>query len=231
VLICQCKGRKQKTPIHICNNVSLRDLLGRTLTINTEQKILTDARQCFFTHGYKASNMTLISEYAGYSRATIHKYFKNKDDVFRHVVHQFQQQANDACRPILAQNLECWQSINLIMQTWLKPTFDEVNDQYILNDLKYYVQHVAEDIFKQARQDIEDMFCTLFEKAEQEGKLSLSHLPVNTRKLSKLLLASLDGLRGHLESQDLEQASHEILRIFQLACRSDTNKCSRRSFN
>lgn len=186
---------------------------------NTEQKVLVGARQCFFRHGYKASNMTLISEYAGYSRATIHKYFKNKDDAFRQVVHQFQQQANDACQPILAQNLECWESINLVMQTWLKPTFDEVSDQYILNDLKYHVQHVAEDIFKQARQGIEDMLCSILETAEQQDSLSLANLPVNSRQLAKLLLASLDGLRGHLEKQDLEQASHDVLRIFQLACR------------
>ena len=193
--------------------------LGKILITNTEEKVLIGARQCFFRHGYKASNMTLISEYAGYSRATIHKYFKNKDDAFCQVIHQFQQQANDACQPIVAQNLECWESINLVMQAWLKPTFDEVNDQHILNDLKYHAQHIAKDTFEQARQDVEDIFCTLLETAEQQGNLSLDNLPINARKLSRLLLASLDGLRGHLEKQNLEQASNDILRIFQLACR------------
>jgi len=189
------------------------------LTTNTEQKVLASARQCFFGHGYKASNMTLISEYSGYSRATIHKYFKNKDDAFRQVFHRFQQQANEACQPIMAQQLECWERIHLIMQTWLKPTFDEVSDQFILNDLKYHVQQVAEDIFKQARQGIEDMLCEILHNAELKQELSLTNLGVSPRKLAKLLLASLDGLRGHLEKQDLEQASQDILRIFKLACR------------
>jgi len=190
-----------------------------SLVKNTEQKVLSGARQCFFRHGYKASNMTLISEYAGYSRATIHKYFKNKDDAFRQVVNQFQQQANDACQPILAQDLECWESINLIMHAWLKPTFDEVNDQYILNDLKYHVQHVAKDIFVQARQNIQDMLCIILEKAEQKENIDLTQLGVSPCELAQLLLASLDGLRGHQEQQNLEQASLNILRIFQLACR------------
>lgn len=190
-----------------------------TLTLKTEQKVLAGARQCFFQHGYKASNMTLISEYAGYSRATVHKYFKNKDDAFRQVFHQFQLKANNACQPILAKQLECWETIGLIMQTWLNPTFDEVSNQHILNDLKYHVQHVAEDIFSQARQDIEDMLSDVLTTAEKEKTLSLEKTGIKPRKLATLILASLDGLRGHLEKEELQQASQEILRVFKLACR------------
>ncbi|MGR6871597.1 TetR/AcrR family transcriptional regulator [Pseudomonas sp. HK3] len=187
--------------------------------LKTEQKVLAGARQCFFQHGYKASNMTLISEHAGYSRATVHKYFKNKDDAFRQVVHQFQLQANNDCLPILAQELECWETIGLVMETWLTPTFDEVSNQHILNDLKYHVQHVAEDIFAQARQDIENMLSDVLTKAEKAQSITLERTGLAPRKLATLILASLDGLRGHLEKQDLQQASHDVLRIFQLACR------------
>ncbi|MFT5594237.1 MAG: AcrR family transcriptional regulator [Oceanicoccus sp.] len=189
------------------------------LTLKTEQKVLAGARQCFFQHGYKASNMTLISEYAGYSRATVHKYFKNKDDAFRQVFHQYQLKANNACQPILAQQLECWATIGLIMQTWLNPTFEEVSNQHILNDLKYHVQHVAQDIFSQARQDIENMLSDVLTKAEKEKTLSLEKTGIKPRKLAILILASLDGLRGHLEKEDLQQASQEILHVFKLACR------------
>ena len=188
------------------------------LNAETEQKILFSARQCFFRHGYKAANMTLISEYAGYSRATIHKYFKNKDDAFRQVIHQFQQQANQACQPIMQQDLECWVGINLIMQAWLKPTFDEVSDQFVLNDLKFHVQQVAADLFQQARKGVEDMLCELINNAASQGNISLSLVALTPRKLAKLLLASLDGLRGHLEKDQLEQASHEVIRIYEVAC-------------
>lgn len=190
------------------------------MTSNTEQKILTGARQCFFRHGYKASNMTLISEYAGFSRATIHKHFKNKDDAFRQVLLQIKQQANDACLPIMKGNLECWKSISLIVQIWLKPTFEETGDQRIINDLKYHVQQVADDIFQQVRKDIEDMLYELLTKAENINEISLVNTGLETRELAKILLASLDGIRGHLEKQRLQQASHDILHIFKLACRS-----------
>lgn len=190
------------------------------LTSNTEDKILIAARHCFFRHGYKASNMTLISEYAGYSRATIHKHFKNKDDAFRQVLMLIKQQANDACKPIMERNFECWQSISLIVQIWLKPTFEEAGDQRIINDLKYHVQQVAEDIFQQVRKDIEDMLYELLTKAEKKNDISLVNTGLEARALAKILLASLDGIRGHLEKQRLEQASHDILHIFKLACQS-----------
>lgn len=163
--------------------------------------------------------MTLISQYAGYSRATIHKYFHNKDDAFRQVLLEVKQQANDACKPIVEQQLECWKSINLIAQVWLKPTFEEAGNQRIINDLKYYVQHVAEDIFNQARQDIEDMLCALLTKAQQKKELSLTQANIDVKTLAKLLLASLDGLRGHLEQTELDQATQDTLRLFKLACR------------
>ncbi|NVK38815.1 MAG: TetR/AcrR family transcriptional regulator [Gammaproteobacteria bacterium] len=185
---------------------------------NTEQKILSAARQCFFQHGYKATNMTLISEYAGFSRATVHKYFKNKDDAFRQVCQQLQQQASAACIPILQKELDCWQSIHAIAETWLKPTFDEVSDQRIVSDLKYHVQHVAQDIFNEARQSIEDMLTNLLENAASQQKITFEYINIQPRMLAKLLVASLDGLRGHLEKPSLEQASLDILKIFQQAC-------------
>lgn len=163
--------------------------------------------------------MTMISEYAGYSRATTHKYFKNKDDVFRQVIHQYQQQANQDCQPILTKNHECWMTINLIMNVWLKPTFSEVSDLYILNDLKYHIQHIAEDIFKQVRQDIENMLSDILKKAIDEKKISLANLALNEQRIAKLLLASLDGLKNHLEQHEIEQAIQDIIKIFQLSCR------------
>jgi len=185
---------------------------------STEQKVLAAARMSFFQYGYMATNMTLISETAGFSRVTTHKYLKNKDDALRQVCRQFQQQANEACAPLFTQQLNCWEAIDLIMQVWLKPTFEEVVDQKVLNDLRYHVQQVASDIFVEARQDLEDMLCEQIEKGVAEGSLTLEKIQVSPRQLSSLLLASLDGLRSHLDKTGLQTASQDVLRIYQLAC-------------
>lgn len=188
------------------------------MTIPVEQKVIQAARECFFQHGYRLSNMTLISEYAGVSRATVHKYARNKEDAFRKVCKQFQAQAQDACMPIEGLNLECWQAIDLILQIWLKPMFDEVSDSRILNDLKYHIQHLAEDIFKEARQILEDMINQHIIKGVKNQQISLEQLGYSSQTLTQLILASLDGLRGHYEKQDLNQASLNMLKVFKVAC-------------
>ncbi|GAA6134338.1 hypothetical protein NBRC116188_11270 [Oceaniserpentilla sp. 4NH20-0058] len=163
--------------------------------------------------------MTLISEYAGVSRATVHKYARNKEDAFRKVCKQFQVQAQEACTPFEELDLECWQAIDLILQIWLKPTFDEVSESRVLNDLKYHIQHIAQDIFKEARQILEDMINKQITKGIAKQQISLEQLGYTSQTLTQLILASLDGLRGHYEKQDLNQASQNMLTVFKVACK------------
>ena len=184
----------------------------------TEQKVISAARECFFQHGYRASNMTMISEYAGLSRATVHKYARNKDDAFRKVCLDYQEQAEKACEPILEKDLECWVAIELIIGVWLKPTFDEVGNTRIINDLKYHVNQIAQDVFNQARNALKDMLAAQIEKGLSQNTLSLSKLNLSSHELASLMLASIDGLRGHYEKNELSQASQNTLSIFKLAC-------------
>lgn|GEM_PF-754824 len=187
---------------------------------DTQKHILLLARCCFFQHGYKASNMSMISQYAGFSRATIHKYFKNKDHVFRSVCRQFQQQSNEACLPLLEeQSTPCWQRINLALQVWLKPTFEEVSDQIILRDLTFHAQSVAEDIFNEARDDLQQLIQTLLEQGIQQKCITLNHINMNSRMLSRLIVAGMDGLRSHLESQEVQEGVQHLLSVFETATR------------
>ena len=100
----------------------------------------------------------------------------------------------------------------------LKPSFDEVSDIRVLNDLKYHAQVVAEDVFIEARQKMEDMICTQLEKGVKRNQISLDSLSFSCRDFAKLMLASLTGLRGHYDKSSITQASNNTLRIFKQAC-------------
>lgn len=185
---------------------------------DTQKHILLLARSCFFQHGYKASNMSMISQYAGFSRATIHKYFKNKDHVFRSVCRQIQQQSNEACAPLLEDvSSPCWQRISLALQVWLKPTFEEVSDQIILRDLKFHAQSVAEDIFNEAHEDLHQLIQALIDQGIEQNHIRLDVLNMDSSMLSHLIVAGMDGLRSHLESQDVQTGVLHLLTIFQAA--------------
>ena len=191
-------------------------------SVDTQQHILLMARNCFFQHGYKASNMSMISQYAGFSRATIHKYFKNKDHVFRSVCRQFQLQSNDACAALLEQiSQPCWLRIGLALEVWLKPTFEEVSDQIILRDLKFHAQIVAEDIFNEAHEDLHQLIKALIDQGIKQKHITLNNLNMDSSMLSHLIVAGMDGLRSHLECQDVQKGVHHLLTIFKQATAVD----------
>ncbi|WP_396587026.1 TetR/AcrR family transcriptional regulator [Bermanella sp. R86510] len=184
----------------------------------TKQQVLMGARRCFFQHGYSASNMTLISQYAGYSRVTVHKHLRNKDDAFRQVCENFQQQATELCQPIVQNpDLDCWHALEAIMIIWLTPTFEEVSDEQVMGDLKYHAQTVAKDIFDQARDNIIAMCDVVLTQAIADKSIQLDGVAMGTKQLASIMIASLDGVRGHMPNHAVKSACEAILRVYQQA--------------
>lgn len=184
---------------------------------NTQQQILDGARQCFFQHGYKASNMSLISQYAGFSRVTLHKYFKNKDLVFRAVCHEYQVRCHDACLPILDTQLNCWESIAQSLETWSKSIFESVSDRLVYKDLHYYAQQVAEDIFLDAHLKLESVLCQIIQKGAQKGELDLQKLNLNDIQFAKILIATINGINSNSAPELIELTTKQALYLFRLA--------------
>jgi len=182
------------------------------------EQVLAGARQCFFRHGYTASNMTLISQYAGYSRVTVHKHFKNKDDAFRVLCQQVVKEATDACQPILADTLLLpWDAIEAIMVVWLRPTFEEVNDEVVMRDLKFYVQEVADDLFLAAHEQVETMIEQRLSLGLEQGHIQLNRSQMTVMDMARLLVASADGIRGYIPHKSIEKACHDLVKVFRAA--------------
>ncbi len=184
---------------------------------NTQSAIINGARRCFFQHGYKSSNMTLISQYAEFSRATLHKHFTNKDLVFRAVCHGYQAQCMQASQDIIKQGLSCWHAIEQIMDIWAKSAFEEVNDKLVYKDLHYYVQQVADDIFIKAHDDLGMLIADIFNHAIREQKICLKKLKLNSRELAFIVISSLDGIRSRAKQENMKAYSHQTLNIFKHA--------------
>lgn len=162
--------------------------------------------------------MTLISQYTGYSRVTVHKYLHNKDDAFRQVCQDFQVTATQASQPVLEnQNLTCWEGIRQVMLIWMTPTFEEVSDEQVMGDLKYHAQTVAKDIFDEARQSVSDMCAKLLNRGIQRNEIQLEEVGMTSNQLADILVACLDGVRGHMANQDVKVACDNILKIYELA--------------
>ncbi len=203
------------TKMHILNDKNISN--DSPMSNSTQQQILDGARKCFFQHGYKASNMSLISQYAGFSRVTLHKHFKNKDLVFRAVCNEYQEQCHQSCFPIVNANLNCWDAIALSMGVWSKSIFEEVNDRLVYKDLHYYAQQVAADVFLDAHLKLESILCQLIKAGIKKGEISLSRMKLNDLQFAKIIIASMSGINANIQPELIRETTDQILNIFRLA--------------
>ena len=190
---------------------------------NTQQQILDGAKKCFFQHGYKASNMSLISQYAGFSRVTLHKNYKNKDLVFRAVCHEYQEKCHEACLPLLDAPLNCWEAISQSLGVWSKSIFESVNDRLVYKDLHYYAQQVAEDIFLDAHLKLESVLCKLIKAGDKNGDLDLKKMQLNDLQLAKILIATVNGINSNIPPELNGITTMQTLNIFRLAGEPNKN--------
>lgn len=190
------------------------------MNLQTEKAIISAAREVFSAHGYKHTNMSLISKHAGFSRVTVHKYLANKDDAFRKSIQQILFDGQLACAPIMAQSeleLPCWQAIESLLELWMKPIFDEVNDHLLLQELRYHAQEIAQDLISEAHHTIENMISRVLTLAVNNKEIDLTPLQLSANDLAQLIVSGVGGLRIRADITDIEQASRNLIKVFKAA--------------
>ncbi len=191
----------------------------RSMSSDTQQKMIDGACACFFKHGFRGSNMSLISQYAGFSRVTLHKHFKNKEGVFRAMCSDYQASCNAECQLILGQPAPCWQKIEQITAIWSKSAFDDVHDDQVLRELIFEASQVACDIFEEAHQDLEQLLLGVLDEALANDQISLQACQLSSAQLATIIVASTSGIRTHYPREQILQASHQLIELYRLATR------------
>ena len=184
---------------------------------DTQQKIIDGARICFFKHGFRGSNMSLISQYAGFSRVTVHKHFKNKDRVFRAVCSNYQTKCNSDCQVILAQQISCWEKIERVAASWSKSAFEEVHDDQVLRELLFEASQVASDIFEDAHNDLEQILQGILDEGVSRSQISLQACQLNSSQLAAIIVANIQGIRTRFPREQMLQAYHQLIGLYRLA--------------
>jgi len=190
------------------------------MTNNTNSAIIRAARQVFITHGYKRTNMSLISKQSGFSRVTIHKHLKNKDDAFRKSIQQVLVESQQACQPILEEakhDLPCWLAIENLLQEWVTPVFEEVADHLKLQELKYHAQEIASDLFTDAHNAIENMITGVLVSAVQNKKINLDSIALNESQLATLIVSGMSGLHARPDIVNTRQIKRDLIKVFEVA--------------
>jgi len=186
---------------------------------NTKQEITELALKCFSQFGFTKTNMSIISEYTGYSRVTVHKYFKNKKVLFRGVVQLCMKNSiSEADNRMLEIKLNNpWDLIEEYLMAIGKKVFEHVNDDFVLKDLHSAVNELAKDIVS-SKQAITIKF--IQETLEQGIKDNLIDLdPINStpKELAFLVDYSYFGITRNAPVQDIPNQLRRLIRVYRMA--------------
>ncbi len=187
------------------------------MSSNTRQKIIKSARECFLSCGFRASNMSLISKFAGFSRVTLHKHFKNKERVFHAVCVDYRTQCQEQCQVISDQDLPCWEMIQQVTDVWTNTAFDDIQDSLVLKELFFEAQQVAADIFTQATVDLAKMLEGILDNGIKKSEINLQACQLSSAQLSIIILATLSGIRANQPKPQILTISHQAINLYRLA--------------
>ena len=185
----------------------------------TQQKILKSAEQCFFQYGYSKTNMSLVSEYAGISRVTIHKHFKNKKGLFRSVVEVCLTESMETAKQILTNkpSEDCWHNIERYMLTQANPIFENIKDSHVLKDLNNAVNEVTEDILFEKKAENVEFIANQLVTAGEKGLIDLSSLEMSPQELGWLMENCFSGLFMYAPLDELKNQMHGLIRVYKHA--------------
>ncbi|MCM2679532.1 TetR/AcrR family transcriptional regulator [Echinimonas agarilytica] len=182
--------------------------------------ILSTARDCFFRHGYSASNISMISRYAGISRVTIHKQFGSKEELFRAVCLAHQQSIQALLPQYQLKHDEVWVQIETMLLDWGRPLFEEIKDELVAKDLMQAASHYCE---KEMSEHVNILIAhveKMLQTAQQQRQLSFANSDMNAAQLSRCLVWSVRGLYMTASSTDASESMLALVKLYKAALRN-----------
>jgi len=186
---------------------------------DTKQEITELALKCFSQRGFSKTNMSLISEYTGYSRVTVHKYFKNKKVLFRNVVQLCMTNSiGEAQAKIEEVDVkDPWDVIEEYLIASGKKVFENVHDDYILKDLHIAINELAEDLVDTKQQIIMQFIEEQLQRGINENLIALSHIHTSPKELAHLLDYCYLGVMRNAPVQQIKGELHHLIRVYRKA--------------
>lgn len=185
----------------------------------TQEKILASAEQCFFQHGYQKSNMSLVSKYSGFSRVTVHKHFCTKKQLFREVVRRYFETNLQAFEEQIEHksHYSAWQAIHYLTEVMLHPMFEQIGDQFVLEDLDQACQQYANDIKNEMKQNMILHIKHHIDRGIEDNMISLNDLEMDSLELATLLDNSLEGVIINTDIEKTRKHINAMLKVYQVA--------------
>ncbi|NMP31500.1 TetR/AcrR family transcriptional regulator [Thalassotalea sp. M1531] len=179
------------------------------------EKIIAAAQECFFQHGFSASNVSLIGRYADISRATIYKNFSSKEAIFRAVVQNHIDENKAGLITYAASESDFWQDTENLITERCKGLFDEISSNLIRSELIHAGQSQCHDILIKEKEEIQLVIFNRLEKEVSLNRISMENIELTTRQFAQVIEAIPFGVAVSSMEENNLALIHHMFSVFR----------------
>lgn len=185
--------------------------------MNTQDRIIDVATECFFQHGYNATTISMISRYAKISRVTIHKYFQSKEIIFREVVKHYFDIRQENVKQYIESNDEFWCLTNKLIKDRCRSIFENISSAIIRSDLVHAGNAFCRDLITEQKQLVCLAIKTKLLTAIERGEVTLKRLEIDIDEFAESIESITDGpIVSPLDESSMKQIDY-MLDIYRAA--------------
>lgn len=182
--------------------------------VDTTEKILDGARQCFFQHGFTKATMSMIAQYSGCSRVTLYKYFKTKEDIFLRICLDFLDEHAREVEELLGQNLGFWKNLEGVITSHIVSPFERVGNDIISADLMAASNTVSDEVFLVNDRQIGATLQRIIEEAVARGEISIAQFGAEPADLAEMIKLMMYGLTK-LKIDDIRAQAQRMVELLR----------------
>ncbi|MGB0938596.1 MAG: TetR/AcrR family transcriptional regulator [Colwellia sp.] len=186
---------------------------------NTRQKILTNATECFFQHGYAVANVSMISRYTGISRVTIHKQFKSKEELFRAVVVEHFNNNRIHLNQYIQSTDDFWSDTEIFILERCGGLFEEIKSTLIRTDLLHAGQTYCSDIIQENEMTVLKGIETRLSKELTAEHICLNKIDISIKDFARLITSAPLGIALSSIEEDNQAFVKHLMKTFKASTR------------
>lgn len=185
--------------------------------MNTQEKIINVATECFFQHGYDATTISMISRYAKISRVTIHKYFKSKEVIFRSVVKHYFDLRQEAIETYIDSDEHFWTLTNQLVKERCRSIFENISSAVIRSDLVHAGNAYCRDLITDQKQLVCKVIKNKLTTAIEKKEVTLKRMKISVDEFASSIEGITDGpIVSPLDEDSMQQIDY-MLEIYRAA--------------
>ena len=189
-----------------------------------KKAILKASFTTFLQYGFRRTSMEDIASSLGISRAALYLHFKNKQEIFRSLSQQLQDEGLNRAQIALNQKNSLEQRlVEAFESRYLVEFFDSIYTSAHGEEIIDTNNSIAADISLAAQTKFEEMLTQSLEKAEAVQNISLQKAGLKIDEAAELLMLAANGLKTPAPSADIFRIRlKNLIRLFIEAVKSES---------